>query len=184
MDDTIVCQKAPIRLAAFIIDIIALTIIQGFVVVNSFMRSMPLIENEITEPSGRSMFGMVITLVIIDLIKLVNIVALPVYFGGSIGKLILKLKIVAEDGRYMTFKQSIIRSFPYIIYVAVTHLNYHLYFVGELVEYSYWIFIIITLVALVANKENRTLHDLWARTFVFGNKDSVFKLRMRYPIED
>lgn len=85
------------------------------------------------------------------LLGLTNFIILPVFSGQSLGKMLTGLRIVALDGRSISFGTILIRhTFGYLFTVLTAGLGFLL---------------------SVVNKKGRTLHDYIAGTVVvYGNK--------------
>ena len=97
-------------------------------------------------------------------------VILTVIYGGTIGKRVLKIKILTVNGEYMTFIQSLIRMSPYLLLslISVLQLFVIIPYVSTMVKVIQ-LFYLVEIIALIVNKQNRTIHDLMAGTYVISD---------------
>ena len=110
--------------------------------------------------------------IILNSISYLYSILLPVFFGGTVGKLLLKIKIVNSEGNNISFIQSTLRWSPYLlsfivmIVLAIITKQGVLFsilgFISKVLNY----FTLIEAVVLLVNKSNRTIHDYLANTYV------------------
>lgn len=98
-------------------------------------------------------------------------------FGGTPGKLIMKARIVTEDGKKLTVFRSILRSVFYILYGTVTILVFNDETFNYIVKSPYQtiveavaIVMILSDLFVLFNKRKRALHDFIAGSIVIKNK--------------
>lgn len=95
-------------------------------------------------------------------------------FGGTVGKLVLGLRITSVNAMPVTMLQSFLRYSPYLVMDALSLL-----IMGETIEAGKnlpadvqfvatlsIVWLVASVFALLSNKERRTLHDHLAYTFV------------------
>lgn len=106
---------------------------------------------------------------------------LLVVLGGSIGKLMFRVRVVNSKGNYPTIIQALIRYAPIIAMGLISAnnelLNYGFGFAlgGYLIRIfsiGVFLFILLDVVFILFNKERRALHDYMADTYVI-RKESM-----------
>jgi uncharacterized RDD family membrane protein YckC len=101
-------------------------------------------------------------------------------YGGTPGKLIMKIRIINRSGRYITIKQSFIRSLPAIIN-GVISLAVIYNRVGNdgsaenIVDNIFAFYGIADILVIFVNKEKRTIHDYLAGSFVVNKEDIMLE---------
>lgn len=148
------------RLVAIIIDSIIILIVNGLI--SSFI-GLPMRASD-ADPA------LIVTIQTITNAIVYNfyLIVFPVASGGTLGKNIMKIEIVGQDGKWMSYKTSFIRHLPIFI-LSLGSLFISSYTTGVLA--IIWmamtnIYVVTAIIILVASKENRTIHDLLARTYV------------------
>ena len=99
-------------------------------------------------------------------------ILLPVFFGGTIGKIIMKIKIVNKNGSHINFNQSLIRWSPYIIsfILAIVLLlipfQSLIWYTVKGISSLFSYFVFLEAFVLIFNPDRRTIHDYMASTYV------------------
>ena len=94
--------------------------------------------------------------------------------GQTLGKKIFKIEVVNKDNKAPSIWNMIIRSIPlYGIFTGIIHiiclylLNVKQFnYASSIINYIYYIFVIICFFMVIYKKDNRGLHDIIGRTYV------------------
>ena len=132
---------------------------------------------------------------------------LVVHFGGTPGKLIVRLRIVEKSGNFLSWKAAIMRIIPYIIISLNSNLQMHTVlhnfpgFVGTpsffelgnaLNEYGgiynilatiFGLFIYVDVGTILFNKKKRAIHDFIAGSYVI-TKASYLKTNLDIDVDE
>jgi uncharacterized RDD family membrane protein YckC len=109
-------------------------------------------------------------------------VFLMVRYGGTVGKLVLGLRIVDNTGQYLSISRSIIRLFPYILYSTVYTLSLnevitsqvnsnggnlsHNKGVYDAFDAIVGLIFFIDVIVILFNRKKRAIHDFLAGSYV------------------
>jgi uncharacterized RDD family membrane protein YckC len=103
-------------------------------------------------------------------------VFLMVRYGGTVGKLVLRLRIVDNRGQYLSIIRSIIRLSPYILYTIVYTLSLNGVITGGNLSHTKGIYdafdaivgliFFIDVIVILFNRKKRAIHDFLAGSYV------------------
>lgn len=93
------------------------------------------------------------------------VVATATGMQGSLGKMMLKLKVVNENNEMVSFAQSTLREVFILVYYIIGVFGYALWFASILANIAGLTFIISSIIAAFDEKK-QALHDKIAKTFV------------------
>lgn len=125
--------------------------------------------------SGFSMIGAVLLNVLPAVISLFYVVLMHTFFGQTLGKMAMKVKLVDDSERPVIFGQAVLRSLPQVAYVifVLTFAGRHDFEIGSttltlvaLFWILYVLFQLIDIGLFLMNDKHRALHDFIAKTVV------------------
>lgn len=123
---------------------------------------------------GSSPAAVAVSSAMVGAISVFYSILLHNYYGQTLGKMAVKVKVLNESENPINFAQAVLRSFPQLI-LAMFAVSFStgvqspddlVGVVNSLLYGSFGIFIILDIIVCVLNEKSRALHDLIAGTVV------------------
>lgn len=115
---------------------------------------------------------MVLPIIVANLVTYGYTIVMTSHYGGTVGKLVMKIRVTDGTGINISYKKAILRSLPYILLTAFFYTTKFIFFEGVIsgiLNSVYMVlsnFMLIDVLVLILDSRKKSIHDYIAGTIV------------------